>query len=419
MVTRLIRVPDVPVLPADVRAVRAASQQFGHLAEVMGRATSSLGQNWRTLEESYETGHTAEAVAQILPVEEGARHVAAAFADIQDALDGLANGLDSLKDRAVGLVVEVRDFHVDVARELGTVLASGALVARNAALWAARQEQDREITNVLDICNARLLTVPLPPGVPTACPVPDDWWPWGGGGFESPALLGYLGDGLFWALREYFDRELPPEAQAMLDRIAREAGEVDEDTAALERAWILWGLDHGGELYTDPNGGPCGRTMVCVIGDLPTGQDRNAITLGRSAVFDSDDDETLDMWWQMHEYAHVVDQVDVGANAFLQDYAVEALFTTVIGEDSHDGNILEQACNLRANYAMQLNKDGEDWRDAFETSAYEADYERVEGSILEWGLEDLVTRGGIDNDERMEWLRDAMDIPNDIGWEHS
>lgn len=78
--------------------------------------------------------------------------------------------------------------------------------------------------------------------------------------------------------------------------------------------------------------------MFCVVGDLPTGPNGNAITQGRIVVFDS---AGPGPHWQFHEFGHVVDQVGGGYDRFMKDYAVEATFADLMNLDAHDGNVLE------------------------------------------------------------------------------
>lgn len=150
--------------------------------------------------------------------------------------------------------------------------------------------------------------------------------------------------------------------------------------------------------------------MVCVVGDLPTGQDGNAIALGRVILFDHD---APSIHWQFHEYAHVADQVDVGSRRFLENYAQEAAFATTIANDSHDGNFLEQSAELRANTAVKLHDQGLDPYEAFSVTHYDTGYQPIEGTPRDWLGWDAAARGSLDNSSRLWPLRRNMGIGGD------
>lgn len=407
---RKIRRADVPVIPMDPNVVRLQATDLLETADALRRHATSLADRWDRLPDVYLTSHTDLAIAEIGRVADGLRGAANAYDAVHVALKNLS---DDLEDVAVGIARLRHEVDAFVKNQATEVIDA----QRNAMLWAARNLLSSKVDNAISICEQRLLTVPLPPGVPTLCSVEDLHWPWGepGGAMLDPYAL--LGDLLFAKLRPFMYMPLPADAEAMLEKIGVRTGEVDEDTSALERAWILWGLANGGKLYTDPNNGPCGNDMICVIGDLPTGQPGNAMTLGRAAVFDTNENEPRP-WWQLHEYAHVADQVDAGAKAFLLDYGAEFAYAASSGEDSHDGNILEQSSNLRANFAEDLMKKGMDWREAFVESTYDAGYSRIEGNPIEWAFRDRVLGQELNNGSRMQHLRDRMGIPDTVEWDH-
>jgi hypothetical protein len=141
----------------------------------------------------------------------------------------------------------------------------------------------------------------------------------------------------------------------------------------------------------------CGKFMVCIVGNLPTGTEGNAITIGRVVVFDAEEPGS---WWQYHEYAHVKDQLARGVDAFLADYGREASFVTTLGFDSHDGNILERTASDRADLAITLERNGGNPMTVFNSNVYDAGYQVVGGTPTDW----LNMRGSNYVDPRYEPL---------------
>jgi hypothetical protein len=158
-----------------------------------------------------------------------------------------------------------------------------------------------------------------------------------------------------------------------------------------------------GSVYSE--GVACGKYMVCIVGDLPTVTEGNAITIGRVVVFD---DVTPDAWWQYHELGHVTDQTDVGVGESMSDYGIEAAYATVLGNDPHDGNLLEQFSDWRADFAVEADNRGFEPTWAFDRSAYQAGYSRVSGGPYQWATWDAIARGGLTNGSRMHVLESAM-----------
>lgn len=265
--------------------------------------------------------------------------------------------------------------------------------------------------SVIETARERLAQIQDPPTLPLDDPAVRL------GAGKSPsmqhALLGYLSVPLFAMLRDFMDKPLPPELSLALSRVSKTTGPVDAETAALEQAWLLWGIANGGELHNDPEG-PCGDRMVCVVGDLPTGETGNVMVLGRVVVFDNPEPGRH---LQFHEYSHVVDQVDVGSRRFLVDYANEAAFATAIGEDPHDGNIFEQSAQLRANAAFAQYRAGLDPYQELAVSHYDTGYSPVTGSLETWLAWDAGARGQLDNSWRMTHLRKNMGIDASMGWD--
>jgi hypothetical protein len=117
---------------------------------------------------------------------------------------------------------------------------------------------------------------------------------------------------------------------------------LNTENQALDKAYA-----HGGQTYV---GGPiCGTYAVCVSG-VSFVTDDTAMTFGRVIITKEDD---ISVWKQFHEYGHVIDYVDVGAERFLQDYAWAKLTAVVHrgGDRPDDGNWTEKSANARADAA--------------------------------------------------------------------
>jgi hypothetical protein len=122
----------------------------------------------------------------------------------------------------------------------------------------------------------------------------------------------------------------------------------DTTTQALEYRQLLNGYNHGGHTYV---GGPiCGLYAVCLTG-VSFVNKGTAITFGR-VILTSED--TITPWRQFHEYAHVIDYLDVGASRFGRDW-LWGRFRADPDDGTYkypdDGNWLEKSANERADAA--------------------------------------------------------------------
>ncbi len=110
----------------------------------------------------------------------------------------------------------------------------------------------------------------------------------------------------------------------------------DPHNLGLEQDALAYGYSHGGHTYV---GGPiCGLYAVCVTGVSQLGQGENNITFGRVILFETKKPQA---WLQFHEYTHLIDYVDVGAERFLNDY-VKGAVAGIFHGGLHGGNWLEK-----------------------------------------------------------------------------
>lgn len=425
---RLISWGNVPLLPINPDDLIAAASDLATSVPGIREASDVVSTTWGGLREVYETSHTDDAIQLMKDAPFGLGTVADAAEGISGAVSTLAAGVSELHAARESLMQDIGGFRDSVARHGEDWAEDAVLAGRNAELWFRSQDFGARAEGVMADGVGALKAIANVPELilkSDLWDLPLDWAKAFKDWFEPDDwILSLAGGNLLGLLKMLEDLTLTEEQKAALLQIKAETPHLpeshDAQSTALEDAWIVWGLAHGGEIYVDPDGGPCGDSMVCVIGgDIPTGPEGNAITLGRAAVFDrsgepGDDNFAPTQWHQYHEYAHVSDQVDVGVKRFLVDYQDELQLTWATDGDSHDDNLLERTADLRAQEAIRLRDEGNDPMSAFDRSVYEAGYDDLDGNVIEWGvverLRRLFGKDPFDDHARREAIADGLGI---------
>lgn len=400
----LISLVDVPVPAASGDKVARRAAAIRASAIELEEAAVAFRKRSADLPDSYQTTHTTLAVKRLAQAAAKYGALAEVARAIADALVDFATDMLRCEADAEALNAEVTRLRRDADASPVWWPLDPVLAHRNAM---ARLEAARiGLSNYQAVVQcARTLSAISPSN---------------GSAFNIAAILEQLGemsldvadtddlvarraaDQLGVSLKHLEEMEISEELMEQIDDIRSKTPQLgqplDPASHRIETGWIAWGLINGGEPYTDSDGGPCGHTMVCIVGaHIPTGSDGNAMTLGRSAVFDrpmepGDERFLPDRKYQFHEYAHVVDQRVAGVEQYLVDYLDEFQLAAATGGDIHDDSLFEVTADLRAHEAMRLATSGEDPYAAMATSIYDAGYRGPRGNIVSFWAADTWDR---------------------------